>query len=128
MAVIRNTKMAFNYGKIATLADSLLAEYGQAVTVIRRIGGSYDPSTGQVTFESEATQTGKGLLMDYGQKMIDGTMIQVGDKQLFLSVVGLSPVQVGDLVTIDEKTRTITNIKDYNPAGTSVMIECNLRA
>jgi hypothetical protein len=121
--------MAFNYGKIATLADSLLAEYGQKVTITRRSDGEYNPTTGEVMMASETYQTGKGLLMDYGQSMIDGSMIQAGDKQLFLSVVGLSSVKIGDLVTTaDSITRTITSIKDYNPAGVSVMMECNLRA
>lgn len=120
--------MAFNYGKIATLADSLLAEYGQSVTIISRNDGEYDPATGEVLFATETIQSGKGLLMDYGQKMIDGIMIRADDKQLFLSTVGITPPKVGDrITTVDSKTRTITNIKDYNPAGLSVMLECNLR-
>lgn len=120
--------MSFNYGKIATLADSILADYGQSVIIISRSGGEYDPSTGEVLYATETTQTGRGLLMDYGQKMIDGSMIQLGDKQLFLSVVGITAPKIGDIiVAADAKARTITQIKDYNPAGTSVMLECNLR-
>lgn len=120
--------MAFDYGKIATLADSLLAEYGQSVLIISRLEGEYDPASGEVLMATETNQTGKGLLMDYGQAMIDGSTIQSGDKQLFLSVVGITPPKVGDRVTTtDSKTRTITSIKDYNPAGASVMLDCNLR-
>lgn len=118
--------MAFNYSKIATLADSILADYGQAVTITRRVEGDYDPATGSVSIV-ETSQTGKAVVLDYGTGAIDGEMIQLGDKQLFLSVVGITTPEAGDLVTIGSKTRTITQVKDYSPAGTSVMLDCNLR-
>src|SRR5687768_13579040 len=107
--------MAFNYGKIATLADSILAEYGQSVTITKRIEGEYDPATGSVAV-TESIQTSKGVLIDYGyqgmsiargQEMADGSVIKLGDKQLLLSAIGISAVNVGDLATLDGKTRTI---------------------
>lgn len=118
--------MAFDYAGIATLADSILLEYGQSVTLTKITEGEYDPATGAASI-TETTQTGNGVLMDYGQSIIDGEMIQLGDKQLLLSSVGITPPEIGDLVTIGSKKRTITQIKDYNPAGTSVMLDCNLR-
>jgi|SRR5687768_11962080 len=118
--------MAFNYGKIATLADSILEEYGQSVTITKRIEGEYDPATGSVAV-TESSQTGKGVVFDYGAKAIDGEVIQHGDKQLLLSVIGITAPEINDLVTIGSITRTVTQIKDYNPGGTSVMLDCNLR-
>lgn len=119
--------MAFNYAEIATIADTILQEFGQAITIIGKTAGAYDPATGSATVATDTSQQGYGAIFDYGSKLIDGEFIKFGDKQLLLSVVGITNVKIGDSAVVDSRTYTITQIKVYNPGGTSVMLECNLR-
>ena len=114
------------YEDMRQVATDSITEFGQAVTLSRQAVGAYDPSTG-TSVVTPTTQTGKGVLLDYGTKDIDGTLILAGDKQLLLSATSITAPIVGDTATVNSTIYTIMNIKDLNPAGTSVMLDCNLR-
>lgn len=114
------------YAELQQTAESLLNELGQSVTINTKVVGSYDPSTGTASV-TQTTQTGKGAVLDYGSKDIDGQLILQGDKKLLLSQIGIDSIDVNDTVTFGSKTYTITMVKTLNPAGTNVMFICNLR-
>jgi hypothetical protein len=118
------------YGDAQLVADSLLSEYGQQVTLTHNTAGVYDPTTGTVATTS-STELGHGVIFDYPARMsglsqADGTLILQGDKQLLLSAVGITAPKVGDLALANGITYIIKNIKSLNPAGTVVMYECQL--
>ena len=129
--------MAFDYSEIADVADEILEEFGQAVTLTHVEPGEYVPGTGITN--TTTTQAGTGAIFDYGIAQagiysVPGSLVQVGDKQLLLSplttVGGTLTIPVnGDTVTdIAGKVWTITRVKAVSPAGTAVLYDCNLRA
>lgn len=123
--------MSFDYTSLATVADELLAEFGQAVTITRNTPGAYDPNTGTVAITT-ATQSGTGAVFDFGlhqsgQSFTAGSLIVAGDKQLILSPTGVSEPRPGDLAIIGGATWNIVSVKTTAPAGTAMLYECQLR-
>ena len=114
------------YGDLALTADSLLLEFGQAVTIRTQTPGEYDPATGTAAITVVDT-VGNGCVFDYGSNAIDGTMIVAGDKQLLLSPVGMSEPGVDDLAIVGGISWRIVSVKTTAPAGVAVLFECQLR-
>lgn len=129
--------MTFSYTEIADLADELLQEFGQAVTIATRVSGAYDPATGGSTV-TETTQTGSGAIFDResftaGDQNDDGSLVLSTDKQLLLSpyttagAAITAPVADSTRVTVDGIVYTVKRVKAIEPAGTPVMYDCNVR-
>lgn len=116
--------MAFNYAKVANSTYNLIVRFGQGITLVRRTSGSYDPETGEVAV-SEIAQLTVGVVLDYGTKNIDGTLIKAGDKQL-LTPATTTP-GVNDNAIIAGTSYTITMVKEVSPGGTPVLYDCNIR-
>lgn len=116
----------FDYASVASTVDAQLRFFGQEVTLKYKRSGEYNPETGAVPI-IETVQAAVGLVFDYGNKNIDGTLIKAGDKQLYLSPAGITAPEVDDLVIVGGITYTITMVKGLNPAGTVLLYECNIR-
>ena len=114
------------YGDLALTADELLAEFGQPITIRTNTPGNYDPDTGTTPIATSDT-IGSGCVFDYGTQAIDGTLIVQGDKQLYLSPVGMSEPGIDDLAIASGVTWRITQVKAIAPAGVAVLYDCNLR-
>jgi hypothetical protein len=115
-----------NYSKSAASALKLLTKFGQNVTRRAYTIGTYDPSTGLVT-NTYADTTRKGVLLDFaaGQTLERGTLIQNGDKRLYVdSSATISPQDHFIVNTIEY---TIVSIGEINPAGTSILYDLHLR-
>ena len=67
------------------------------------------------------------LVSDYPQGMIDGTLIQQGDKRLMLSATGAIP-KVNWRVLVAGVSYAIMMVKEYQPSGVPLYVECQLRA
>lgn len=119
-----------DYAKLANTALKLLTKRGQNVTLRTTTVGAYDPAAG--TSATTATDTTrKGAIFDYnlvtyGNDLINNTLIQAGDKRLYLDANGVAP-KLNDQVIIGGVTWQIKNIKDVNPAGTPVIYDCTIR-
>ena len=123
--------MSFDYASIAVLADELLAEFGQPLTITTHVTGEYDPATGLTSF-SATSHEGYGAVLDYGLHQSGmgaggDSLIQHGDKQLLLSPNVITPPLVDDIVTIGQLGYTIKNIKTVAPSGVPVLYDCNVR-
>lgn len=119
------------YADLTADADSLLSEFGQSVTLTHITAGAYDPDTGSVT-NTTTTQTGTGAVFDFGlhqsgAAFTAGSMIISGDKQLYLSAVGITAPAAGDQLTIGSDVWSVVSVKTTAPAGTVVLYECQLR-
>ena len=114
------------YSEAASVADELIREYGQAVTLTTTSSSVYDPATGTATSVT-STQAAQAVVFPRGAKDVDGTLIKQGDQKLLLSMVGVTAPQLDDTVTIGATTYTITFIKLLAPAGINVLCECNIR-
>jgi len=119
------------YSKMQATANRLLKGKGQSITLSRQTAGAYNVATGTAAV-TVTTQTAYGAMFEYGDKNIDGVLIQEGDKQLLLSALNsagtaLVAPALNDTVLIDSVTYTITRINPLSPAGTTVLFDCNIR-
>lgn len=115
------------YAEMAATASELLAEFGQDVTLVREWTGVYDPETGAAA-TCGMNSYGNGVVLDYNQRDIDGTVIRQGDQRVYLSVdVGVTP-QTGDSLLIGGKTWKVMASRTLAPAGTAVIHDCQVRA
>jgi len=126
--------MAFDYVRTARTSNRLLEQFGQVVTITHVEPGTYDPATGGVT-NTTTTQLGSGIIMQWETRQIDGELIKTNDKKLLLSPLNtlgseLTAPVLGD--TITDVTGTVYTfvvpLKTINPAGTTILYECNVRA
>jgi hypothetical protein len=72
------------------LRDTLL-QYGRALTISMAIQGEYDPETGQTAPATTLNVDGLARVGDYRDGVIDGTLIQTGDRR-----VTWQPIYSGD--------------------------------
>ena len=95
---------SFDYAEIQAVAHELIEEFGQEGTV-KRITPP-DPVLGGDGTETSYTAT--LVPMTYSATEIDGTVIKVGDVQIYISAVGLAITPtVGDLVSVNGATYRI---------------------
>jgi len=122
--------MSIDYSKFAATSLKLLTKFGQDVVLRSSTIGSYDPATG--TSSSTITDTArKGVIFDYnlvvyGNDTINNTLVQAGDKRLYMDANGVAPT-LNDQAIIGGVTWQIKNIKDANYTGVSVIYDCTIR-
>lgn len=113
------------YADMAATALELLTEFGMSVTLQRTTGSSVDPITGEITAGTDASVITTGLIKLYPDRMIDGTRILQGDREIVLSNehVPLS----SDKAVISDENWSIVDIKTISPAGTPVCFFVQVR-
>ncbi len=86
----------FDYTEMQAVAEELISEFGQQGT-IKRITPP-DPVLGGDGTETSYPAT--LVPMTYDQRYVDGSLIRTGDRQIYISSVGLPIVpEPGDIVT-----------------------------
>jgi hypothetical protein len=86
------TSLSSLYSRLANTTNTLLAQYGQPITLVQNGASTYDPTQAKNT-TTQTTYVGTGALLDFSMSSpsvttMRGTEIQQGDKRLFLSVQG----------------------------------------
>lgn len=115
------------YTDLRSTAAALLTDKGQSLTLTKRTSGAYSASTGLSTV-TEATYTVTGAVFDFPQSIIDGTLIQQGDKKVLISALGLTvDPDVDDSLTIATIAHQIVNVKKISPAGITVIWQLQVR-
>jgi hypothetical protein len=124
--------MAFDYSPIAATAASLLAQFGQTVTLSKITPGTYDPVTGGTTGGTTATQTASAALLDYtlqesGAKFADGSQVRVGDKKALIEAEGLAwaPDESTTLIDAAGVIWQIEKLRTLAPSGVAVLYTAN---
>jgi len=118
--------MSFDYADMAATSTDLLTEFGQSVTRRTYTTGTYDPSTGTVApATADTTRIGAlfGIASDTTQ--IRGTLVQVGDKELYLDPDGAAAIT--DHYVIGGTEYTVLSYEELAPAGTAVLYILHLR-
>lgn len=119
------------YGNAQNTTSKALTKFGHTCTHTIRTAGTYNPAAGGVTV-SETTQSVKAALFDYktqmgGTQEIGGTLILAGDKKALIAAKNITAPKVDDTLTVGSVVWTIKNVKELNPAGTSIMFELQVR-
>lgn len=116
------------YPNLRATAAALLTDKGQQMTLNKRTSGAYDPGTGTSAVTSVA-HTVTGAVFDFPAALIDGTLIQQGDKKVLMSALGLTvePDAMTDTLEIGGVVHTIVTAKKTSPAGTTVLWTLQVR-
>ena len=119
----------FDYAKTAATADRLIKRFGTGATLRRTLndGAAYDPATGTVTVPTVVDTVCSAVVIDYDQKMIDGTLIRNGDKRVYMSVVGVALPLAADLFVWQGVTYSVMAVKPLAPSGVNVFYELQAR-
>ena len=107
------------YTGIAATASKLLTKYGKPITFSRTTAGTYDPITGATTAGTTATFTPPGIFQTIRADLIDGELIQKGDK-MFVIDNSFAPT-LTDTVLIGSENWSIVNIREVEPAGLALV-------
>jgi hypothetical protein len=109
-------------GKINQAMGKLLFD----VTLTRKTKAERPENLTQGVHYTEKNYTGKGFVDDYKDSEIDGTNIKQGDRKVVILGASITVVPtVGDTVTVEGETRTITGPVKRDPAGATY--ECQSR-
>lgn len=115
------------YSDMADVADDLIIEFGQSVTVRRQTGSTYDPDTGGSTITT-SDETGHGCVIEFDKELIDGSHVRVGDRLLLLSPIGVTEPRENDLVIFgSESWQIVPPVSITAPSGVPVLYEVQLR-
>lgn len=115
------------YEELKADADALLTELGQDMLLVRPGDGqSYDPVLGRTSTAADETFSAKGVIVDYSNQEIDGTVVQVGDRKVILQAVE-RPKPNDRLKVGAEAAWNIVSWKEVAPAGLALIYELQVR-
>lgn len=111
---------------MAATATALLTEFGASITLTRSSGDTYNPLTGEAVAGPDTSVVTTGILRPYEDKVIDGTRILSGDRELILSS-GQKPLK-DDRPVIDGVEWHMVNIKTVKPDDSTALVYfCQVR-
>ena len=123
------------YSEMAATATEMIREFGQPMTLTQPAAGNYDTLTASVVAGSPTTHAVLGVVFDYPSRMIDGTRILQGDKQVYLAtktvngqVLAITPRPDMKITDASGVVYTIITSKPLAPAVEAVMHELQVRA
>lgn len=110
---------------LIVVANRLLTNYGQALTIVRDNVGAFDPATGTVTDNVDTSYTGVGHPSNYDASQIDGTIVQQDDIRLFF--YSTTEPLVNDIFTIDAVAYTAQSVRKLKAQGDNILYIVQLR-
>lgn len=115
---------AFDYDKTRAMAERLIAKFGQKGS-LRRISNSgpdYDPVQTSEDFTCSLVD------LDHSKANVGETLIQQGDRMVYLSTEGLSIIPtLSNKVLIGGVEHAIVDLQPLSPGGTVVFWQLQVR-
>lgn len=114
----------FDYGKRRATAERLIAKFGQRGSLRRIVnsGPDYDPVQTSEDFACSLVD------LDRSQAHIAETLIQRGDRTVYLSTEGLSVTPtLADKMLIGGAEHAIVDVQPLSPGGTVVFWQLQVR-
>ena len=116
--------MSAFYDNLAATASRLIKKYGQTLYIVKT-SDSIDPVTGVTTSATKPNIKVNGILQNYPDNLIDGTLIKSSDR---LAVIdGTVQPLIDDRMRIESQDWEIESIKTSNPAGTALVYFVQVR-
>lgn len=120
--------MSAIYTDAARLVIEMLDELGQVIRLNRTDTGAYNPETGTVDPGVTLTFTGLGVVVSYRLEAIDGTLIQRGDKRMYLAAnIATTPIPGDQIILADESIVAVVLCEPLAPDGTKVFFDVQCR-
>lgn len=111
---------------MASIATSLIAEFGQSASFTRTTQGTYDPEALEATGETSTTFTGSIVPSAYSTREIDGVNIQVGDSKVLAHIMDEVPM-VGDVLTFGSQDFRVINVAITKANGNDCLYTLQVR-
>ena len=112
---------------IADTATTLLAKFGEAVSLTYETDEVRNPATGEIiTPASENVVPGFGYPSRFQNAEVDGTVIKRSDTRLILNKVDEEPAQ-GWRAQVQGKTFRVMDVQPITKSGADVIYICQLR-
>lgn len=115
---------------------SIAAEVAQALSEVARDVGNgeflvtlIEPNPAATPWTTGGTETETELpaiIQDYPRSMIDGTVIQMGDRRVMMSALGPRP-STGDRLRVAGQEFRVLMVKDLAPSGVALYYELQAR-
>jgi hypothetical protein len=116
--------MSAFYKELATNAGALLAEYGQQMSLIRTIGGTIDPVTGQTTGIT-VTLPVIGIVSAMPEALVNGTSVLGTDMQI--TIDNQEQPAPDDVVQVGATRYKVMRVNAVAPAGYPVIYKLQAR-
>lgn len=110
----------FDYARARATAERLIAKFGTTGAIRRSVtsGPDYDPEITETDYACTL------VILEIDISKIDGTLIQQGDRMVYVSTKGLTiEVTVSDTLVIAGKEHVIKQCRPLSPAGLTVYYE-----
>lgn len=114
------------YTGLAQAATRLIADKGRPLNLRHDTIGVYDQATGAAIVTAGTARTVNGVVLNYPEKQIDGTLIMRADKKVLLDAYAAPTLS--DVLILDGVEHSILDIKATAPAGTVLLYTLQVRA
>jgi hypothetical protein len=114
----------FDYSRAVATAKRLIARFGQDATLIQiaNSGPAHNPT------QVETDVSIKAAVFDYTLREREGSLIEQGDKKVYISTEGVPSISVADKIEFGSERQSIINLIPLSPGGTVVFYEAQVRA
>jgi hypothetical protein len=115
----------FDYERSRDTAERLIKKFGRDAVLVKVTdsGVAYDPTQTETEYPCILA------VLEYKDKDIDGTLVQRGDKMVYVSTQGLQDaLSKQDKIIIDGEVHQIIYPVQINPAGTVVYYKAQIRS
>ncbi len=113
------------YRLAAKTARDMIRKFGGPVTLLMPQDESFDPVAGSVTSGTPLERRGKGLLTGYKDNLVDGTVIQRGDRRLLLEA-GMAPTRTTK-IRIGSEIWKVVDVDTIAPGQVTVLYTVQVR-
>lgn len=114
-----------DYAATAARAAAQIKAKGQPITITRAQSGNgeFDPSTSAYVPVTPLAFTGYAVASNYSQNLVDGTLIQQGDKLFTVAASGLGcvPMASDSLTDVAGDVWSIVSVGIMSPAGVALL-------
>jgi hypothetical protein len=114
-----------NYATTAARAAAQIKAKGQPITITRAQDGNgeFDPATGAYVPVDPLTFSGYAVASNYSQNLVDGALIQQGDKLFTVAASGLGcvPMASDSLTDAAGDVWSVVNVGIVSPAGVALL-------
>ena len=122
--------MAF-YDRVSRKAAKMIARYGRTtgITLVAMSTPTIrDPTKPWETTATESSESCTAVVIHYDEKLIDGTTIQRGDRQVIVAALGLNtPPNLNGAAVIDGVRYKIVNVQPLEPGGQALIYTLQVR-
>lgn len=117
----------FDYKTLRKTANSLIANFGAAITIKRDVGRRFDPTTGKYLTGLTTTNKLKGVRAQFTLREKSGQTVQEGDVRLLVQAGVIVPI-INDNLTFDSVTYRVMSVMAESPSGTDVYYDLHCRS